>query len=217
MLNARPRHTQQRRPRAQQGGNWRRAPTPRSSSPSTRRIEHPMPSVDTPAPLKPQDSTIKSLQLNTHRSHAVLTALFNDPLTLSFHFLLIQEPPVSWYAHKAITEPNWHAIEPLTNLNHENQDDARIKSIIYVNSNLASFSFSPIITNSFNIAGVKLLLPHPHPPLHLFSVYLPPNQTGMMDLLRPVLTATGRNPVVVGMDSNLHHPMWNPPSYTHTH
>lgn len=176
-----------------------------------------MSSVDTPPLSNPQDSTIRSLQLNTHRSHAVLTALFNDPLTHSFHFLLIQEPPVTWYSHKAVTDPYWHAIEPLTDHDLAREDDARIKSIIYVNTNLPSFSFSPVLTNSFNIAGVKLFLPNPHPPIYLFSVYLPPNQAGTMNLLQPILTATGRNPTVIGMDSNLHHLMWNPPAYDHTH
>lgn len=38
-----------------------------------------------------------------------------------------------------------------------------------------------------------------------------------MHLMSPILDRLGRSPVVVGMDSNLHHPTWNPASYTHTH
>lgn len=38
-----------------------------------------------------------------------------------------------------------------------------------------------------------------------------------MQHLQPILSTINRRPVVLGMDSNLHHPIWNPPNYTHTH
>lgn len=176
-----------------------------------------MPSDNTPTAPKPTTSNIRTLQLNTHRSHAVLTTLFNDPLTRNFHFLLIQEPPTTWYAHKAVTDPNWHVIAPSSNLTSDHQDDSRIRSVIYVNSNLPTYSFAPIVTNSLHIAGVKLTLPHPHPPLHLISAYLPPGQAAKMELLRPILQTIGPAPTLLAMDSNLHHPIWNPTDYDHTH
>lgn len=38
-----------------------------------------------------------------------------------------------------------------------------------------------------------------------------------MKPLRDILATTNPEPTLVGMDSNLHHMMWNPPSYTHAH
>lgn len=117
-----------------------------------------MPVNTTTAP-KPTSSQIRILQLNTHRSQNVTTALFNDSATCSFHFLLIQEPPNAWQSNRVITDPNWHIIEPLTDSSFIPDEDSRIKSIIYVNNALPTFSFSPLTTNSHHIAGVKLTLP----------------------------------------------------------
>lgn len=39
----------------------------------------------------------------------------------------------------------------------------------------------------------------------------------MTQILKPSLSLVGSGPVLLGMDSNLHHPAWNPPSYTHSH
>lgn len=38
-----------------------------------------------------------------------------------------------------------------------------------------------------------------------------------MSALEPVLTRIEGLPTIVGMDSNPHHPSWNPPTYTHVH
>lgn len=176
-----------------------------------------MPPNSTTSQHQPLTPTIRVLQLNTHRSHHVTTALFNDPLTLSFHLLLVQEPPTRWQASKPVSDPNWHMIEPVTNDTYTPDNNHQTKSVIYVNNTLPSHSFSPILTNSLNIAGVKLALPHPNPPIHFISAYLPPGQAQSMQLLHPILNRINRCPVVLGMDSNLHHPIWNLTNYTHTH
>lgn len=114
-------------------------------------------------------------------------------------------------------DPNWYSIEPITSQPSSHTDDKQIRSVIYVNNNLPSFSFSPILTNSRNLAGVKLSLSRPHPPISFISAYIPPGQAETMALLNPVLMSINRSPVIIGMDSNLHHMMWNPPGYDHTH
>lgn len=176
-----------------------------------------MPPDNTPIQHQPATPTIRVLQLNTHRSHHVTTALFNDPLTRSFHLLLIREPPTRWLASKPVSDPNWHTIEPVTDSTYTPDDNSQIRSVIYVNNTLPSFSFSPLLTNSLNIAGVKLALPYPHPPIHFISAYLPPGQAHTMQPLQPILASINRRLVVLGMDSKLHHPIWNPANYTHTH
>lgn len=92
-----------------------------------------------------------------------------------------------------------------------------MKSVIYVNNQLPSYCFSAIETNTALVAGITVALPSPHPPLHLLSAYLPPNQAQTMSSLTPILSALRPDPILLGMGSNLHHTLWNPPSYAHTH
>lgn len=176
----------------------------------------PMPSVNTTDMGNPREP-IRILQLNVHRSQKVMTSLFNSSSTRSFHFLLIQEPHINWSSHLSMTDPNWHMMAPLMNSTPTLTGDARIKSVIYVNNQLPSYSINPIPTDSPLISVILLALPLPHPPLNLISAYLPPGQAQEMAALATTLATTRTQPTIVGMDSNLHHSMCNPPNYAHTH
>lgn len=103
------------------------------------------------------------------------------------------------------------------NLDPSLTGDTRVKSVIYINNQLPSHSFSPISTNSPLIAGVTLALPSPHPPLHLLSAYIPPSQAQEMSHVKPILGNLRPNPILLEMDSNLHHTLWNLINYQHTH
>lgn len=70
-------------------------------------------SSHTHAPLSPIEH-LKVLQLNTRRSSAVIHSLLNDPLTLSFHFLLLQEPYIYPYSNLPFTHSAWTAFYPDT-------------------------------------------------------------------------------------------------------
>lgn len=146
-----------------------------------------------------------------------MTSLFNSSITRTFHCLLIQEPYLHWANHLPKTDPNWHMVPPLMNLDPSSTGDSRVKGVVYINTQLPSHSFSPISTNSPLIAGATLALPLPHPPLHLLSAYIPPGPAQEMHHLKPILASLRPNPVLLGMDSNLHHELWNPITYHHTH
>lgn len=62
------------------------------------------------------------------------------------------------------TDPNWHMMPPLINMNPSVTGDSRIKSVVYINNQLPIHSFSPISTDSPLISGITLALP-PHTPL----------------------------------------------------
>lgn len=54
------------------------------------------------------------------------------------------------------------------------------------------------------------------PPIHLINTYLPPMCSKIAQVLGPSLKQPTLGPVLLGIDSNLHHPTWNPPAYHHT-
>lgn len=115
-----------------------------------------------------------------------------------------------------MTDPSWNMMPPLTPAAPTLTGDARVKSVIYVNNQLPSHRVSPVITNSPLISAISIALQSP-PPLHLVSAYLPPGQAQKMEKLPPILETLRPHPVLVGMDSNLHHTTWNPPTYSYMH
>ncbi|KAG0141951.1 hypothetical protein CROQUDRAFT_98127 [Cronartium quercuum f. sp. fusiforme G11] len=60
---------------------------------------------------------------------------------------------------------------------------------------------------------------HPKKPHHLtiISAYAPPKQSQKLNSLPPLLANSQHNQVLVRMDSNFHHALWNPPNYLNTH
>lgn len=116
-----------------------------------------------------------------------------------------------------MTDPNWHMVPPLMTLPPSLKGYTQVKSVIYVNNQLPSHSFAAIKTDSPMIAEITIALPLPHLPLHLLSAYLPPTQPQTMSCLTPILSHLRPSPVLLGMDLSLHHTLWNPPAYPHTH
>lgn len=57
------------------------------------------------------------------------------------------------------------------------------------------------------------------PLLRILSVYNPPTHNTGLPVLETWFKAHNarRVPTIIGMDANLHHPMWNPVTYHHTH
>lgn len=68
-----------------------------------------------------------------------------------------------------------------------------------------------------NIPGVKLTFTRTHQPSHLIPAYLPPGKAATLNPFSPILKAIGSLPDLLGMESNLHHPMWNLMNYLHMH
>lgn len=159
------------------------------------------------------------LQLNTRRSSTVIHSLLNDPVTSSFHFLLLQEPYIYPSSNSPITHPSWVPFLTATpDCSAAPPEDSTIKSLIYVNKCIPTTALTPLNTSSNCIAALTFSF-NEHL-IILISAYAPPNQAHKLDQLRHILRANPSSPtkhLLVGMDSNLHHPLWNPPSYKHTH
>lgn len=167
----------------------------------------------------PIDS-LNILQLNTRRSNAVVQSLLNDPLTLSFHFLLVQEPYIYPHSNLPVTHSAWTPFYPDTTTfpPAASPEDTTIKSMIYVNKHVPTTSLATMPTLSNCITSIQYTLAR-----HTFTVvsaYAPPKQSHKLQPLRQLLQ---HNPpsrthhVLIGMDSNVHHPLWNPAAYSHTH
>lgn len=165
-------------------------------------------------------NTLRVLQLNTRRSSAVTHSLLNDPNTLLFHFLLLQEPYIFPASNRPIAHPCWAPVLPHvpSGTSGLGPEDTTIKSLIYVNKKIPSTSIKPVNTFSNCISAVYYSL-HTHDFL-LISAYAPPKQAHKLTKLYDVLKAHPSSLTkhhIVGMDSNLHHPLWNPTSYKHKH
>lgn len=167
----------------------------------------------------PNDTNLKILQLNTCRSWVVTHSLLNDPLTSSFHFLLIQEPYLTPMTNLPVAHANWTVVLPdhPTCPPNSPPEDTTTKSLIYASKSIPTTALAPIQTNSNCIAAARLSLPH-HT-VTLISAYAPPKQPHKLLDLRPLLTTptSDFDHVLVAMDCNLHHALWNPPTYSHTH
>lgn len=171
--------------------------------------------------LPPTDNKLSILQLNTRRSWVVTHSLLNDPASSRFHFLLIQEPYISPMSKLPITHSNWTSILPDLPADAANAppEDSTIKTLIYANKAIPTTAISLVKTHSNCVTATKLLLGEHS--ITLISSYAPPKQAHKLEDLRPLLspphTLSRTAHVLVAMDCNLHHTLWNPPSYSHTH
>lgn len=146
-------------------------------------------------------------------------SLLNDPATASFHFLLIQEPYISPFTVKPVSHANWILILP----DHPScppnaaPEDKTTKSLIYANRSIPSTALSSITTNSNCVAAAQLSIADHR--FTIISAYAPPKQSHKLADLRPLLKSPPSPTchTIVAMDCNLHHALWNPPTYAHTH
>lgn len=160
------------------------------------------------------------LQLNTHRSSSVLHSLLNDFSTQRFHFLLIQEPYMFPGSSRPISHPAWVPFLPFIPRDQTGgaPEDSTIKTLIYANKFIPSTSLRSLDLPSNCLTAVSYSI-QDHTFL-LISSYAPPKQAHKLRHLQEALRLHPLSPtthVVVGMDCNLHHPLWSPPTYRHTH
>lgn len=98
-------------------------------------------------------------------------------------------------------------------------EDTTLKTLIYVNKTIPTTAISLVNTRSNCVTATKLLLGEHL--VTLVSSYAPPKQAHKLEDLRPLLhPQTPQSPnshILVAMDCNLHHALWNPPTYPHTH
>lgn len=119
-----------------------------------------------------------------------------------------------------ITHPSWATFLPNIPKSHldSGPEDATVKTLIYVNKSIPTTALKPVETFSNCVTAVSYTAGD-HT-FTLISSYAPPKQSHKLEPLRQLLhrhPSSLTHHVLVGMDSNLHHPLWNPPSYRHTH
>ncbi|KAG0145934.1 hypothetical protein CROQUDRAFT_93261 [Cronartium quercuum f. sp. fusiforme G11] len=96
---------------------------------------------------------------------------------------------------------------------------------IYINKRIPTSAYTQVETGSNCIAAVEVRIDllktasNLTPPLTLalISAYAPLKQVSKLDALPPLLKNSPTHQVLVGMDSNLHHPLWNPLNYLNVH
>lgn len=174
----------------------------------------------TPSTIQTPITTINLLQLNCHRSPAVFHSLFNDPTTTNRHVIMIQEPAVYPKSGLPMPNPNW--VQYLPSLPPPIDPNSplippRCRCVTYINKSIRNHLISQSHSQSSIVVALQLKYDPNSPPFHLINAYLPPAHTDVVKTLSPALDLASSGPILLGMDSNLHHPTWNPPTYTHTH
>ncbi|MBW0508238.1 hypothetical protein O181_047953 [Austropuccinia psidii MF-1] len=164
--------------------------------------ENPHPTTNSVTPTsssKPDHTTsdpllnFTFLQLNCHNRYDSTMSVLNTELT---HMaLLLQEHWTNPCNGHLATHPNWHRSIPT----HQIHSTPR-------NNNL---------TTDVTINNLHPTIPR----LTLLSVYNTPTKFDGLPHLQTWLTnLSSRNtPTLIMMDSNLHHRLWNPPQYQHSH
>lgn len=165
-------------------------------------------------------TTINILQLNCHRSPGVFHSLFNDPSITNHHIVMIQEPAVYPKTGMPMTNPNWvqylPSLPPPIDPNSPTSPP-RCRCVTYVSKKIKNHFISQTNSQSSLVVALRLTQDITAHPIHLLNAYLPPACTTVTDILSPAWNLATPGPVLLGMDSNLHHPAWNPSTYTHTH
>lgn len=159
-------------------------------------------------------SSLSLLQLNAHRSEAVLQHILQDS---EHHILLIQEPWISRYTLLPVIHPSWHLVMPMGH--HPTSLDDRAKTCIYISKVIPTKAYMALPTGSALLTAIDLDDPAANLRLRLLSWYNPPADFCGIPVLREWLRRHNRRsvPTLLGMDSNLHHKAWNPVYRRRTH
>lgn len=127
----------------------------------------------------PSHTSIMILQLNTHRSEAVLQNLLQ---TQTHHVLLIQEPWIRKYNLLPVSHPSWHLVMPMGH-NPTSLDD-RAKSCIYITKQFPTKTFTALPTNSALLTAIDIDDSDTNLRLRVLSWYNPPSDFGGLPVLK---------------------------------
>ncbi|MBW0463301.1 hypothetical protein O181_003016 [Austropuccinia psidii MF-1] len=175
----------------------------------------PTPSEDKNQPLTKHSYHHSFFQLNCHNRYDSTLSVLNTELT---HMaLLLQELWTNPYDWLPPTHQNWNRYTPRMTPTNRNK---RSRACIYINKSIPSHQIRYLPDNNNLMCWVTINNIHPTvPKITLLSLYktptkvdgLPPLQTWLNNIFRRDI------PTFIMTDSNLHHRLWNPPHYSHTH
>lgn len=166
-------------------------------------------------------NTLCIAEFNTHQSGILVHSLLNNPEMLTFNYLLMQEPYLYQDTRLPITHQAWTPVlpkDPKCRPKSGPQDTT--KSLIYFNWSIPSTAFSVSTTSSNCVAVVNCRLGITS--VTLISAHTPPKQEQKLHNFKNIIQAPSPSPttndqIVVGMNCNLHHPLWNLPKFHHDH
>ncbi|PLW43560.1 hypothetical protein PCANC_13250 [Puccinia coronata f. sp. avenae] len=161
--------------------------------------------------------TFTILQLNCHnRKNTTLSVVSSESLSLA---MLLQEPWTNLVDHLPPTHPGWHRV---TLVDRPGNSSERQQCCIYINKSTPTYNFHRLLGSSKLLTAVSLSICTEHSTPQVFfliSLYNPPSSFSAIPKLQSWLGNhySRQTPTILMMDSNLHHPRWNPPKYHHTH
>ncbi|MBW0517155.1 hypothetical protein O181_056870, partial [Austropuccinia psidii MF-1] len=160
-------------------------------------------------------SDLTFLQLNCHNRYDTTLSILNSELTHTA--LLLHEPWINPYNWLPPTHQAWHRITPVTN---PRSKDEKSRACIYISKRIPAHHIVNHMQENNLLSAITLLeISKSTPHITLLSLYNPPSTFEGLKLLDHWLqiASTQQTPTFIMMDSNLHHPHWNPTGYTHTH
>ncbi|MBW0482641.1 hypothetical protein O181_022356 [Austropuccinia psidii MF-1] len=160
-------------------------------------------------------SDITLFQLNCHNRYDTTFSVLNSELTHTA--LLLQEPWINQHNGLPPTHQAWHRITPITNPRNKNN---KPRACIYISKRIPAHHIVNHIQENNLLTAITLTeVSDSTPQVTLLSLYNPPSTFEGLNLLDQWLQneSTRQTPTFIMMDSNLHHPHWNPSGYTHTH
>lgn len=164
-----------------------------------------------PATNKP----LRILQQNLNKSGRAQLDLLNDPFIADYDILALQEPHLTFLGLTTST-PNWHVVYPTA---HGTDGEGRSRSVILVNSRLATGSWTAIPIRHSDITAISIR--SEDTTLHLFNLYVDGgHNTALHAASRSVLNtlageaAAPQHLVWLG-DFNRHHPAWDDATNVH--
>ncbi|MBW0497170.1 hypothetical protein O181_036885 [Austropuccinia psidii MF-1] len=154
------------------------------------------------------------LQLNCHNKQDTnLSALNNEQQHIE---LLFQEPWVYHHDFQPTTHQAWKRLTPTTNPATWSETPW---TCIYIHNFVPSKNLTFSSTNSQNLTqvAIDILWKGINQKLIFFALCNPPFIFGGLQELEKRLSEmnTRLYPMVIAMDSNLHHQLWNPINYHH--
>ncbi|MBW0521937.1 hypothetical protein O181_061652 [Austropuccinia psidii MF-1] len=161
------------------------------------------------------NSDLTFFQLNCHNRYDTTFSILNPKLTHTA--LLLQEPWINPHNWLPPTHQAWHRITPVTNPRSKGE---KSQACIYISKRIpARHIVNHMQENNLLLAITLLEVSESTPHITLLSLYNPPSTFEGLNLLDHWLQIESKRqtPTFIMMDSNLHHPHWNPTGYTHTH
>ncbi|MBW0492503.1 hypothetical protein O181_032218 [Austropuccinia psidii MF-1] len=195
---------------------------PLTQEPSENLLSLPVPKSlsktfyqEDPPLLNIHDNQFSIFQLNCHNRKDTMLSILNAEQT---HLvLLLQEPWVYYDSFLPPPHQEWDLYIPKPNPKTKND---KPRSCIYVKRLIPRHNIMqyPLISNLITAITINFCSIS-NKSITLLSVYNTPPKFEGLKPLKAWLTDHSLQslPTIIAIDSNLHHPLWNPPSYCHSH